>query len=157
MPDRPPGICRVCGKIAPDGRHCAEHQSDNLDLRNAADRQRRRRAGVLGGLLRLYDTVLWRVRTRRLVLDRDPLCRIAIKCGGRALSTEVDHVIRAEVYIASKGGDETLFYDPENLRGACHRCHAYKTALENAGKWHEKFAIKALAEAGEGENHHEAS
>ena len=54
--DRPPGICRVCGKIAPDGRHCADHQSDNLDLRNAADRQRRRRAGVLGGLLRLYDT-----------------------------------------------------------------------------------------------------
>lgn len=106
---------------------------------------------MLGGLRRLYDTAMWRVHTRRFIRARDPLCQIALLCGGRDASADVDHTIRAEVYIAQHDGDETYFYDPENLRGACHRCHAYKTAIENRGGWgvkEEARVVKALQEAG---------
>lgn len=71
------------------------------------------------------------------VLGRDPLCQLGIVCGGRAFSTDVDHILRAEFYIAQHDGDETYFYDPDNLRGLCHADHSYKTALEMQGKWQE--------------------
>jgi hypothetical protein len=32
-----------------------------------------------------------------------------VLCGGRAPSTDVDHIIRAEVYIAQNGGDPLRF------------------------------------------------
>jgi hypothetical protein len=65
------------------------------------------------------------------------LCRIAVVCGGRAQSTEVDHAIRAEVHIAAHDGDESYFFDPDNLRGVCHADHSRKTGLEEQGKWKE--------------------
>ena len=144
MPDRPPTICREpgCGKIAHASPYCDAHIKDNRSLRAARDRNAIRRES---GLKSLYDSALWRVRTRRLILGRDPLCMIAVLCGGRALSTDVDHIIRAEVYIARHGGDESYFWDPDNLRGACHTCHAHKTAAENHGLWDESKVEKALA------------
>jgi 5-methylcytosine-specific restriction endonuclease McrA len=72
------------------------------------------------------------------ILARDPLCQLGIICGGRAPSSNVDHIIRAEIYIDDEhAGDETFFYDPDNLRGLCQACHSHKTALENRGLWKE--------------------
>lgn len=55
-------------------------------------------------------------RLRRLVLRRDPVCRIC----GVAPSTEVDHIRR--------GNDHSL----DNLRGVCGPCHKEKTQREAA-------------------------
>jgi|SRR5205809_1713105 len=87
-------------------------------------------------LKRLYYSAAWRNRTVPFVLARDPLCVLALSCEGTAPSTDVDHKIRAEEYIAMHEGDETFFFDPENLQGACHACHSRKTQLENKGLWH---------------------
>jgi 5-methylcytosine-specific restriction endonuclease McrA len=88
---------------------------------------------------RLYDTAQWRSRTRLHVLARDPLCRLAILCEGRAPSTNVDHIIQAELFIAKNGGDLTFFFDETNLRGGCQACHSRKTALEQRGLWKERM------------------
>lgn len=91
------------------------------------DRLRHRRQHALG---RLYDSAQWRERTRPYILARDPLCKIAELCGGRAPSTDVDHIVAAEVYVAQHGGDTRYFYDESNLQGACHADHTAKTARE---------------------------
>jgi 5-methylcytosine-specific restriction protein A len=59
-------------------------------------------------------------KRRRIVLDRDPLCRLAFAdiCTGR--STEVDH--------RHPGDDHSL----GNLQGACAPCHRRKTLAEAA-------------------------
>lgn len=122
------------------GRYCAAHVYNNLRTRVSRDREIVRRAT---GLKRLYDGRQWRSITRPFVLARDPLCRLAIICGGRAPSVDVDHIVRAELYIAQHGAgnDWTWFYDGENLRGACHACHARKTSLESRGQWQESMAV----------------
>ena len=96
----------------------------NVDVHADRDRLRRRREGVG----RLYDSVQWRRRTRPFVLGRDPMCKIADLCGGNAPSTDVDHVIPAETYVAQHNGDERFFFDVNNLQGACHADHTAKTA-----------------------------
>lgn len=137
----------------PDGgRWCIPHRSDNRVLRAGREREAVRRAsGPAGlGLKRLYDSAAWRVRMRRYILGRDPLCRIAVLCLGRELSTDLDHIVRAEIHIALHGGDVEWFFDEENVRGACHADHSRKTALENRGLWNaaeEKKAAAAVAAA----------
>jgi hypothetical protein len=37
---------------------------------------------------------------RQYILRRDPLCKIKTICGGMAESAEVNHVIRAEVWLS---------------------------------------------------------
>ena len=91
----------------------------------ARDRERTRRAG---GLRRLYDTAQWRNRTQPAVLQRDPMCRIAKLCGGNAPSTDADHVVPAEQYVAQHDGDQRFFFDLNNLQGVCHADHTAKTA-----------------------------
>jgi 5-methylcytosine-specific restriction endonuclease McrA len=154
----PRQICPECGKATEPGkRYCPAHENNNRALTAQADRNRRRRQEELK---RLYDSWRWRGHrgTRRKILTRDPFCTIGILCDGRARSTTVDHVIRAEVYIGEHGGDESFFYDHANLRGCCDACHSHKTALENAGKWDEKLvpplppAVKALREMAERES-----
>jgi 5-methylcytosine-specific restriction protein A len=61
------------------------------------------------------------------VLARDPLCKIAKICGGTAASTDADHIVPAEQYVAQHGGDERYFFDVSNLQGACHADHTAKT------------------------------
>jgi hypothetical protein len=101
----------------------------------ARDRERARRAG---GVRRLYDSAQWRHRTQPYILARDPLCTIpGCPCGGHAPSTDVDHRVRAEIYMAQHGGDERFFFDPKNLRGGCHAGHTWKTNLERRGLWQE--------------------
>lgn len=60
--------------------------------------------------------------TARRIKARDPLCRIrGPHCTGP--STEVDHVVPVHL-----GGG----HEDDNLQGACHACHADKTAQEAA-------------------------
>lgn len=128
-------ICRDCNATAlPGSSYCAAHQADNRASRASRERNQRRRES---GLKRLYDTAQWRKRSLPYILGRDPMCKLAIVCLGEAVSTAVDHIIRAEIYVAQHGGDTRAFYDPDNLRGVCTRCHSHKTALEEAGKWIE--------------------
>ena len=56
------------------------------------------------------------------------MCKIAKLCGGNAPSTDVDHIIKAAVYIAQHGGDWRRFFDRSNLQGACKADHTAKTA-----------------------------
>jgi 5-methylcytosine-specific restriction protein A len=135
MTYEPLRICRDCQRTTlPGSPHCADHQTENRAARESAERNRRRRDNPLK---RFYDNAQWRKRTVPYVLQRDPLCKLAIVCGGDGFSTEVDHIVRAEVYVAQHDGDTRAFFDPDNLRGVCHRCHSHKTALEDAGRWAE--------------------
>ena len=135
MPNAALSICRDCSRTALSGSpYCESHQSDNRLLQQSRDRNRIRRET---GLKKLYDCAAWRKQTVPFVLARDPLCRLGIVCQGTDASTDVDHIIRAEIYIAQHDGDRLAFYDAENLRGLCHACHSRKTAMENAGIWEE--------------------
>jgi 5-methylcytosine-specific restriction endonuclease McrA len=143
MASRPRTICRDCSALAIEGgRYCANHLADNRQLRAARDRETVRRSS---GLKRLYDGIAWRVRTRRFILSRDPLCQIAALCRGQAPSVDVDHIIRAELYLEQHAGDVSYFYNPENLRGACHEDHARKTSLEARGLWREELIRRRQA------------
>jgi len=64
----------------------------------------------------------WR-KLRRLILERDPVCRDPSGCTRPA--TDVDHVVARRA-----GGTD----DPPNLRGLCHRHHSSKTARVD-GRW----------------------
>ena len=135
MPEAARRVCRDCTKLAqPGSSHCEAHQEDNRETRFFRERNARCREF---GLKRFYDSKHWRKYTVPAVLLDHPLCRIAVLCQGHAPSTEVDHIVRAEVWIANHDGNPLSFYNRENLRGACHADHSRKTALENAGKWVE--------------------
>jgi 5-methylcytosine-specific restriction endonuclease McrA len=135
MPWKPPALCLDCNDTAIDGsRYCHSHQQINRAAAGAREREHLRRSV---GLKRLYDSPTWRNQMRPVVLGRDPFCQIGIVCEGRALSVDVDHIVPAQIYIASKGGDTRYFFDLNNLRGSCHACHAHKTALEQRGLWQE--------------------
>ena len=77
----------------------------------------------------------WR-RLRKLILNRDPLCRAMVPAPNTPTeleltlpcnkpSTDVDHIVPKR-----DGGRD----DPANLQGLCHECHSRKTALED-GRW----------------------
>jgi 5-methylcytosine-specific restriction protein A len=114
--------------------HRAPIARPNVYQHQDRDRHRRKRESGLG---RHYDSPQWRNRTRPYILGRDPFCKIGIICDGDGCSTDVDHVIPAEIYVEQHSGDETFFYDGRNLRGACHACHSRKTVLEQRGQWRE--------------------
>jgi 5-methylcytosine-specific restriction protein A len=111
MPYRAKQVCRApgCGQLC-DGSFCEKHAGS----KGKAPGPHRPR---------LYDRRRWRDRLRKLVLARDPLCRIAVLCDGTALSTEVDHVIPL-----AAGGNNSM----DNLEGSCHACHSHKTSTEQA-------------------------
>lgn len=108
------------------------HQRNNRAAHYEQTRQQARRDS---GLAALHNSKAWKLQTRPNVLRRDPLCKIGVLCGGRAPSTDVDHITRADIYIAQHGGDENYFFDESNLQGMCHADHTRKTAMENAGTW----------------------
>lgn len=60
----------------------------------------------------------WRTIHHR-ILRRDPHCRLHLP-GCTLISTEVDHI------------NDRDDHSDENLQGACHSCHAHKTAAEAA-------------------------
>lgn len=135
MPDRARTICLNCTQLAtPGSKHCETHALTNRAALASRERNAERRAS---GLKRLYDRKAWRQQTVPVILARDPLCRLGVLCGGRAVSTDVDHIVRAEVYVAMNHGDPLSFFDMGNLQGICHADHSRKTAMENAGVWKE--------------------
>ena len=68
----------------------------------------------------MYNTPAWR-SIRRSVIE-SPEGAVCYLCG-RALSTIGDHFIPHR-------GDPTLFYNRDNVRGACKPCHDWKTTIE---------------------------
>jgi 5-methylcytosine-specific restriction protein A len=112
MPYRAKRICSVpdCRTVT-DSTYCPRH-------RTISNRRYRERRG------RHYDRRRWRDHLRALILARDPLCKIAVKCDGTALSVEVDHIVPL-----SRGGDDS----EANLQGACRACHSFKTIRETGG------------------------
>lgn len=65
---------------------------------------------------RLYGTAKWK-RLRDHQLTSEPLCRFCIESDVVEAATVVDHVIPHR-------GDQTLFYDPDNLQSLCSTCHS---------------------------------
>ena len=66
--------------------------------------------------LRGYDR-RWR-RLRRMVLAREPLCRVCGEKGMLTPATQVDHIVPL-----ADGGDNAF----ENLQSLCATCHSQKT------------------------------
>lgn len=121
---------RPCGKPGCNQlglkAYCPAHRRDNTSTLVLKESRRQFDAARLNDPHRLiYRTAAW-ARTRKAILQRDPICKIAdlcVKRYGTALpSAEVDHIVPVRA-----GGPE---YDPENLQGVCHSCHSKKTSHE---------------------------
>src|ERR1041385_5307504 len=86
MPQRAKRVCRGpgCSDLV-DGDYCLRHAHERGLA--ARDFDRRRGSAAKRGYGRRHE------RWRRMVLARDPLCKIAKLCDGTALSTEADHVV----------------------------------------------------------------
>jgi hypothetical protein len=65
---------------------------------------------------RLYDGVRWR-RVAKMFLDQNPLCAPCLKSHRETPATIVHHKIEHK-------GDETLFWDWDNLESVCASCHS---------------------------------
>ena len=63
----------------------------------------------------LYNRKVWK-QTRLAVLQESPLCVRCMKLGRSIPATVVDHIIPHR-------GDETLFFDRDNLQSLCKPCH----------------------------------
>jgi 5-methylcytosine-specific restriction enzyme A len=119
---------RPCGKpgcpaLLSEGRYCEKHKK--AEPRRQFDKLR-------GNSSQRGYGAVWRKR-RLDILARDPFCMIGAKCdpdntGRRAPSTDVDHIVPKNA-----GGSDF----EENLQGACHECHSWKTATQDS-----KFAIR---------------
>jgi 5-methylcytosine-specific restriction endonuclease McrA len=68
---------------------------------------------------RLYGR-RWRKISQAQIM-RNPLC---VRCGRGAEVTD---------HIKPHKGDESLFYDPQNMQSLCKRCHDAKTITEDGG------------------------
>jgi len=106
MPTRPLHPCPApgCSNLVGSG-YCRDHQRSREQYRGTAHS-------------RGYDRA--HTRRRRLVLNRDPICR---GCD-HAASVVDDHIIRIQ-----DGGSKT---DMMNQQGLCSDCHGYKITAEQA-------------------------
>lgn len=129
MPNAPPKPCRVrdCGNVTTDkSRYCPEHSgiakgqkskynnNYNQNIRPWSTKKRDKR----------YSSMRWKL-LRKIILSRDPVCKICIEMGRANPSQEVDH--KTPVY---KGGE---FFDKNNLQGLCKVHHKYKSGLDRRG------------------------
>ena len=113
MPRKPKRPCTVpgCGKLVDGGRcDCGRKKDREPDFRVSAAK-------------RGYDRQ-WR-KVRRIVLEREPLCRFCYEKGEVVPATEVDHIKPI-----SQGGARL---DPDNLRSLCKSCHSSHTARQGGG------------------------
>nr|WP_249309140.1 HNH endonuclease signature motif containing protein [Ralstonia insidiosa] len=75
---------------------------------------------------RLYGTKRW-FQLRHRQLSAHPLCSMCQKLGKTTPATVADHKVPHR-------GDETLFFDPDNLDSLCKPCHdGAKQQLEKSG------------------------
>jgi len=116
LPTKAKKLCAFpgCPNLVDSGEtYCPEHKRQtqkNVDARRGTSNERG------------YNAT-WR-RLRRMVLNREPLCRECLKEGRLTPATEVDHIVPL-----SQGGTNDL----ENLQPLCHSCHSRKTAKEDGG------------------------
>lgn len=76
---------------------------------------------------RLYDSRQWR-RLRRNHLSRNPVCVMCEREGILKPASVADHIVPYK-------GDETLFWDADNLQSLCARHHnSDKQSAEKGGK-----------------------
>ena len=113
MPMRPLAPCPYPGCHELLGRgYCEAHRKQE---RTAADEYRGSRSQ------RGYDD-RW-TKIRRVVLTREPLCRICRRSGRTTVANEVDHIIP----LRSGGGTGAGL---DNLQPLCKSCHSRKTLSE---------------------------
>jgi 5-methylcytosine-specific restriction endonuclease McrA len=126
-------------------RYCLAHRRINLSSNSRRDFDQRRGSSSKRGYGRRWE------KLRKMILARDPLCCVRANmlelivmarhasmvrnsdmsvltllelhlkhfCNGTRPSTDVDHII------PRPAGDD----NEDNLQGACHECHSYKTAV----------------------------
>ncbi|QLI80805.1 HNH endonuclease [Chitinibacter fontanus] len=105
-----------CGRLVTSGK-CDVHRRESVRQYEA---QPERRA-----VKSLYATKRWQ-DLRVLVLRTNPLCVECRKVDRLTAAEHVDH-------IKPHCGDESLFFDFDNLQGLCKPCHSRKTAKEDGG------------------------
>jgi len=76
--------------------------------------------------VRFYDRAAWK-SLRLEQLRREPFCVFCARSGRQVPATVCDHV-------QPHRGDESLFFDPQNLQSLCKSCHdAIKQRFEKSG------------------------
>jgi len=125
MPRAAQRMCVVC-KAPCIGRTCAAHAEQDPER----ERDRFRGSASSRGYGRRHE------KWRKLILNRDPLCRINVKCSKDlpAPSTVADHIIPL-----SKGGS----WRDDNGQGCCEPCHNWKRSQEARGGIGVSFLRKA--------------
>lgn len=83
--------------------------------------------------LRLYGTARWQ-RLRRAQLNAEPLCAMCLQCDDVTEATVADH-------IKPHRGDETLFWDADNLQSLCASCHSRHKQREEHGRPTIRFGL----------------
>lgn len=142
MPTAPPRACLVCGQPTTEGSYCTAHRKENpgAQVRQEHDRWRAQQP-----YRHLYNSAAWK-RLRRVILRRDPLCKLCKDQQRPRPSTVADH-------IHDHKGDSKLFFDPNNLRGVCKPCHDERTGGEHGFQskasgsidWDAPFSIPETA------------
>jgi 5-methylcytosine-specific restriction protein A len=127
MPISCPVACDAPGCMGyaiPHSSYCAKHQPVREE--READKKRYQNNPWRGE----YNKARWRNNTQPAVTARDPICKLMItplcKQHGGDPTKVADHIIDHK-------GDMNLFYDMNNLRGACKPCHDRKTGLTRGG------------------------
>lgn len=120
MPRKPKKPCRYpgCPELT-ESTYCDKHQEEIGNETKRRDRPYKK----------LYKTNHWQ-QLRQQVLMKQPLCVKCLKVKRITPATVVDH-------IKPHKGDETLFYDINNLQPLCKSCHDRKTAKED-GRWRRR-------------------
>ena len=122
MPYLPKRPCskRDCPALVEHGkRFCIEHQRE-YDREYARTRPSSAKRG--------YGQA-WQ-KFRKWFLMNRPYCEIKLLCKGDP-ATEVDHIQKP------KGPNDPMFYEIENLRAVCKRCHSSKSARFD-NRWGKK-------------------
>ena len=124
MPQLPGKLCRAagCKALAAKGMgFCEKHRP----LFDEQERKRRAMRRWNPAARRLYGLAAWR-EGRAEYLRANPLCKDCLDHGILEAATDVDHVIPHK-------SNRELFFDQQNWRGLCKKCHSTKTAREDGG------------------------
>ena len=118
MPTKPKVPCKHpgCAALVPAGtKYCDVHKAQHPEeVRSAASR----------GYGRAWQ------KASKQFLQVHPLCEECLRQGKYKKATVVDHVIPHR-------GDEKLFWDRNNWRALCKKCHDKKTMTIDRGKMYQ--------------------